>query len=270
MTYSSIAPRSAEPPVPRGAPGLLTQEQLAHYASKAWVAVPGFFSPAQTAQMSAWVEEIERRPERPGVEMVYHEPKLDDPSVRLVQRIENFCEFHAEFAALMQGRLKSAIEALMGEPAVLFKDKINFKMAGGAGFEAHQDQQAGWSVYAPLFVTALVSVDAATLANGCLEIADAPRAGGLIGEEWKPLTRAQMAGYPTIPVPCAPGDVLFFDSYVPHASKANETDRARRILYLTYNAASYGDHRAQYFADKRANFPPDIERKPGTNYRFRV
>jgi ectoine hydroxylase-related dioxygenase (phytanoyl-CoA dioxygenase family) len=79
-----------------------------------------------------------------------------------------------------------------------------------------------------------------------------------------------MAGYPTIPVPCSPGDVLFFDSYVPHASKANQTDSPRRILYLTYNAKSCGDHRAQYFADKRTNFPPDVERKPGTEYRFRV
>jgi hypothetical protein len=270
MTHSSTAPKNAEPPAARGAPALLTPEQLAHYASKAWVAVPGFFSRAQTAQISSWVEELERRPERPGVEMVYHEQKLNDPAVRLVQRIENFCGFHARFGELVQDRLKSAIEALMGEPAVLFKDKINFKMAGGAGFEAHQDQQAGWSVYAPLFVTALVSIDAATIANGCLEIADAARAAGLIGEEWKPLTREQMAGYPMIPLPCAPGDVLFFDSYVPHASKANETDSARRILYLTYNAKSYGDHRAQYFADKRANFPPDIERMPGTDYRFRV
>ena len=75
----------------------------------------GFFSPAQTAQISSWVEELERRPERPGVEMVYHEPKLDDPSVRLVQRIENFCEFHAEFGKLVRGRLQSAIEALIGE-----------------------------------------------------------------------------------------------------------------------------------------------------------
>jgi 2-aminoethylphosphonate dioxygenase len=267
MTHSSIAAKSA---AAHAAPGILTAEQLAHYASKAWVAVPGFFSPAQTAQISSWIEELERRPERPGVEMVYHEPKLDDPSVSLVQRIENFCGFHAGFGDLVRDRLKSAIEVLMGEPAVLFKDKINFKMAGGAGFEAHQDQQAGWSVYAPLFVTALVSIDAATIANGCLEIADAPRVGGLIGEEWKPLTPDQMAGYPMIAVPSAPGDVLFFDSYVPHASKANETDSARRILYLTYNATSYGDHRAQYFTDKRANFPPDVERKPGTEYRFRV
>jgi hypothetical protein len=248
----------------------LTPQQLAHYAGKAWVAVPGFFSSEQTAQISSWVEELERRPERPGVEMVYHEPKLDDPSVRLVQRIENFCEFHAEFGKLVRGRLQSAIEALIGEPAVLFKDKINFKMPGGAGFEAHQDQQAGWSRYAPLFLTALVCIDPATVENGCLEIADAPRFTGLIGEEWKPLTPDQMAGFDLKPLPCRPGDVIFFDSYVPHASKPNRTDRARRILYLTYNAKTHGDHRVQYFAEKRANFPPDIERKPGTEYRFRV
>src|SRR5271170_3107829 len=192
---TSSAPQSTETLAPRRAAALLTPQQLAHYASKAWVAVPGFFSPEQTAQISAWVEELEHRPERPGVEMVYHEPKLDDPSVRLVQRIENFCEFHAGFGELVQDRLKRAIETLIGEPAVLFKDKINFKMAGGAGFEAHQDQQAGWSVYAPLFVTALVCIDPATVENGCLEIADSARFTGLIGEEWKPLTAGQMAAF---------------------------------------------------------------------------
>ena len=73
-----------------------------------------------------------------------------------------------------------------------------------------------------------------------------------------------------IPVPCEPGDVILFDSYAPHASKPNHTDSARRVLYLTYNAAMHGDHRMRYFAEKRAIFPPDIERKPGTQYRFRV
>ena len=202
--------------------------------------------------------------------MVYHEVSLADPGVRLVQRIENFCPFHAGFDRLVQGRLKAAVEEVLGAPAVLFKDKINFKMAGGAGFEPHQDQQAGWSVYAPLFVTALVCIDRSVPENGCLEMADAPRLAGLIGEEWKPLTAAQMSAFSLIPVPSEPGDVILFDSYAPHASKPNRTDSARRVLYLTYNAATHGDHRARYFADKRASFPPDIERKPGIEYRFRV
>jgi ectoine hydroxylase-related dioxygenase (phytanoyl-CoA dioxygenase family) len=79
-----------------------------------------------------------------------------------------------------------------------------------------------------------------------------------------------MASFSLIAVPTEPGDVLFFDSYAPHASKPNLTEKARRILYLTYNLAADGDHRARYYAEKRANFPPDIERAPGAEYRFRV
>jgi len=33
----------------------------------------------------------------------------------------------------VHGRLKAAIEALLGAPAVMFKDKINFKMAAAPG-----------------------------------------------------------------------------------------------------------------------------------------
>jgi hypothetical protein len=248
----------------------LSDDQRAHYACRGWVTVPGFFSSTQVAELSAWTADLETRPEQAGAHMVYHEFSLTDPGVRLVQRIENFCPFHAGFEQLVQGRLKAAVEALLGAPAVMFKDKINFKMAGGSGFEPHQDQQAGWSAYAPLFVTALVCIDRSTPENGCLEMADAPRFAGLIGEEWKPLTAGQMTTFSLIPVPSEPGDVILFDSYAPHASKPNRTDSARRVLYLTYNAAAHGDHRARYFAEKRANFPPDIERKPGTEYRFRV
>jgi 2-aminoethylphosphonate dioxygenase len=249
---------------------LLSAEQIDHYARHGWCAAPGFFSPAEMAQISAWTDELKARPERPGAEMVYSEASLRDPNARLIQRIENFCPYHEGFDALVQGRLKTAVEALLGAPAVMFKDKINFKMAGGAGFDPHQDQQAGWSTYAPMFVTALVSIDRATLQNGCLEMADAPRLAGLIGEEWVPLTAEQMASFALIPVSSEPGDVLFFDSYAPHASKPNHTDSDRRILYITYNAEADGDHRARYFAEKRANFPPDVERKPGEKYKFRV
>ncbi|HEY2661996.1 MAG TPA: phytanoyl-CoA dioxygenase family protein [Caulobacteraceae bacterium] len=248
----------------------LTAEQVAQFGRQGWVAAPGFFSPGEAAQISAWTTELLARPETPGAHMVYHEASLSDPDRRLVQRIENFCPFHLAFDRLVHGSLKTAVEALLGAPAVMFKDKINFKMAGGAGFEPHQDQQAGWSRYAPLFITALVCIDPATLENGCLEMADAPRFAGLIGAEWTPLTPEEMASFELVSIPAEPGDVLFFDSYAPHASKPNRTDSARRILYLTYNAQADGDHRALYFAEKRANFPPDIEREPGKDYKFRV
>ena len=203
--------------------------------------------------------------------MVYYEDSLTEPRHRVVQRIEDFCPFHPGFDSVVRGaRLLNWVAALLGEPAVLFKEKINFKMPGAPGFKAHQDQQAGWTRYAPIFVTALVTLDRSTLENGCLEMADAPRLGALIGEEWTPLTPRQMAAFRLVPVPGEPGDVLFFDSYAPHGSAPNLTDAQRRILYLTYNLASDGDHRRAYYAAKRSSFPPDVEREPGRDYRFRV
>jgi hypothetical protein len=244
---------------------------LASYASWGWSVVSAFFSAEETAQLVRFTDEVCELPEIAGKQMIYREPSLLDPNARVVQRIENFCPHHIGFDKLIRGsRLQAAVEKLLGAPAVLFKDKINFKMSGGAGFEPHQDQQAGWSSYAPLFVTALVSIDATTIENGCLEISRSARQCGLIGREWEPLTTQEMAGLDLLPVPTRPGDVVFFDSYVPHGSRPNLTREPRRVLYVTYNRASEGDHRVAYYADKRASFPPDIERLPGVEYRFRV
>jgi hypothetical protein len=72
------------------------------------------------------------------------------------------------------------------------------------------------------------------------------------------------------PHPMVPGDVMFFDCFVPHQSQPNATAHQRRNVYLTFNRAADGEHRERYFADKRRNFPPDHEREPGTTYVYRV
>jgi 2-aminoethylphosphonate dioxygenase len=252
-------------------PGPLTSGQRAAYRKTGWLVARGFFTFSEIAAIARWTDELLALPEEPGRHMVYGEQSLIEPGRRVIQRIEDFCPYHAEFNSFIHsGRLRDAVDQLLGEPSCLFKEKINFKMPGGSGFEPHQDQQAGWSRYAPIFLTALVTIDRASVANGCLELADTARFTGLIGDEWRPLTKAEMEGFALMPVPTAPGDVVFFDSYAPHASKPNLTNRPRRILYLTYNTVSDGDHRARYFAEKRKNFPPDVERKAGVEYKFRV
>jgi ectoine hydroxylase-related dioxygenase (phytanoyl-CoA dioxygenase family) len=249
----------------------LTPKQIETFHRDGFVYAPGFFSAEDMRSITAWTEEVTAWPEKAGRHMVYHEDSLIDPGTRVVQRIEDVTPFHGGFRALFtQGRMGAAVSALLGEPATLFKDKINFKMPGGDGFKAHQDAQAGWNVYAKYYITALVSIDAATVENGCLEMAAGWHRKGLVGDEWTPLGEGETSGMKFVSYPTSPGDAMFFDSYAPHRSGPNLTSAPRRVLYVTYNRASEGDHRARYFADKHKSFPPDIERDPSKTYIFRV
>jgi ectoine hydroxylase-related dioxygenase (phytanoyl-CoA dioxygenase family) len=259
---------AAEKLSPSGAERDPTPEECARMARDGYLVVRGFFGAGEIADLLRWTAELETAPEEAGRHWVYHEDSLTEPGRRVMQRIENFCPFHTGFDALVRdGAMSRWTSALMGGPVVLFKDKINFKMPGGPGFKAHQDQQAGWGCYAPIFVTAMVSIDPATLENGCLEVVRGRHREGLVGEEWNPLDETGLA---LEAVPTEPGDAIFFDSFAPHASKPNFTDRPRRVLYLTYNLASAGDQRHRYYADKHAAFPPDIERDASKTYVFRV
>jgi len=245
-----------------------TVEDCARMQRDGYLVVRDFFAPAEVGELLRWTEGLQAAPEVSGSHWVYREDSVSQPGQRVIQRIENFCPYHEGFDRFIRhGALSRWTAELMGGPVVLFKDKINFKMPGGAGFKAHQDQQAGWSTYAPLFVTAMVTLDAATLENGCLEIAAGRHREGLIGQQWVPL---EEQGLSLEVIPTAPGDVIFFDSYVPHASKANLTASPRRILYITYNLAREGDHRERYFADKFAAFPPDVDRDKEKTYVYRV
>jgi len=261
----AVASGSAVP-----APPPLCAQQVAAFSRDGFVLVPRFFDAGTMAQLDRWTEELRALPELSGRHWVYREDDLRHPGQRVLSRIENFCPFHAGMRALLEGeRVRHALAQLMGGPVVLFKDKINFKLPGSAGFEAHQDVQAGWDRYASLHLTMLVSIDEATPANGCLELAAGWHRRGIIGEMWKPLSQ-QVPDGAYRACPTAAGDVVFFDSFVPHRSAANTTGRARRVLYVTYNRRSEGDRRAEYYRDKHASFPPDVDRDPDREYVYRV
>jgi ectoine hydroxylase-related dioxygenase (phytanoyl-CoA dioxygenase family) len=249
--------------------GPLTADHVAAFERDGFVVVRGLYDQAEMRQMTAWTDEVQALPEIPGKYMMYFEKSLLDRS-RVLNRLENFAPYHRGFEQLFTGRMQDAVAQLVGEPAVLFKDKINFKMSGGDGFKPHQDQQAGWGTYADFFVTAMVSIDPTTVENGCLELAAGHHKSGIVGSEWKPLDGDTMSDMDFVSCPTQPGDAVFFDSYAPHRSGPNLTGKPRRVLYVTYNRASAGDHRHQYYADKRASYPPDIERDPGKTYIFRV
>lgn len=251
--------------------GYLTDTQVQAFHDDGFLLVRGMFNADEVADISRWADEVAAFPQVPGKTMMYFEDSRLKKGERILSRIENFYPYHNGFRRLFDGeRMLGGVGQLFGEPAVLFKDKINFKMPGGDGFKPHQDVQAGWNTYGSLHISALIGIDEATVENGCLELVKGFHKLGVVGNMWTPLTETDMAGMKFEPYPTKPGDVVFFDSYAPHGSSPNLTAQRRRLLYITYGKRAEGDQREQYYIDKRKSYPPDCEREVGKQYVFRV
>lgn len=207
--------------------------------------------------LQSWTEEVSNLPREHGKWMPYDE--ITSTGERQLMRTENFAPYHAGFNDLLFGdQLRGILGQVTGEEMLLFKDKINYKLPGGNGFGAHLDAPAYDHIGRIEHTTANLAVDAATVANGCVEVVPGSHRmdvklahGGKIDEEWE-------AAQTWIPVELEAGDLLVFGSHLAHRSASNKTDKARRSVYATYACASDGrDLRTQYYADRRENFPPD-------------
>ena len=115
-----------------------------------------------------------------------------------------------------------------------------------------------------MFLNAMITLTESTVDNGCLEVVAGIHKKGLISKDDSGLlSDDEISGMNFIKIPTSPGDVIFFDAFTPHKSKSNLTNVRRINLYLTYNRKSEGDHREEYFLEKRQEFPPDNERDEG-------
>ena len=212
-----------------------------------WLLVAGALSPAAVADVSAAVDEVAGWADVGGPGLHHWEQTASGPALA---RSEDFVDRHPVLGELIRGVLLDQAAALLGEPAVLFKEKVNHKQPGGAGFAPHQDATA--YRFVDHHVSCMVPVDPATAASGCLDVVSGRHREGVLANEHGRLAPAVVAGCRWEPAEVQPGDLLWFDSYTPHRSGTNTTDRPRRALYLTYNAAAAGDWRDRYYTDKTA------------------
>ena len=212
--------------------------------------VEGFLRDRALVDVREWVGEVEAWPAGAG-ECFQHDEMTDRGPRRA--RSENFALAHPGLRPLLtQGALVRMASDLLGEPAVLYKEKINYKHPGGGGYAAHQDARGYPNVTRT--ITCLLAVDDATPKNGCLELA-AGYHTALLPSDAEACVPAELAAtLAWTPVPLAAGDLLWFHCLAPHRSGPNRSATPRRGLYLTYNALAEGDLRAAYYAGKREAF----------------
>ena len=231
-----------------------------HLAAAGWVHVRPPDGDALAARLQAWADEVSSWPDEGGSWL--HHRELTDGGPALC-RTENVVPHHEGLRSLLcSGALVATAGALLGEPAVLYKDKINHKLPGGAGYAPHQDAPA--YRFVDVHVSCMVAVDDATEANGCLEVVTGAH-DRLWPTDASGCIRADVvAAMAWRPVPVRAGDALWFHSRTPHRSGPNRSSRPRRALYPTYNALSAGDLREEYYRQKAAELAaaPAGERVP--------
>ncbi len=162
---------------------------------------------------------------------------------------------------MLAPKVLEALTSLFGDTPVLFKEKVNYKLPGCRSDKLHQDQAAGWNAYSDFFITMAIVVDANRRENAALSfLSTGAYERALMSPEWQPLTDADPPYEPADDyqlMEADPGDVIFFDSYVPHGSPPNTSHQPRRNIYLTFNRQSAGDQRMRYYQDKWASYPPN-------------
>jgi len=207
---------------------------------------------------------LEKWKETPNEWMIFYE---NNGKSKFRSRMENFINYNIELKEFMNKNVNPLLQYITEKEINLFKDKLNWKMGGGKGFLAHQDQPA-WNDFKPdRFYSVALFANDCTIDNGCLQFVkngfnkelydyEKEGTGKLQNEdkfEWEYITTT-------------PRDLLIFDSYVPHRSFENKTENPRRIFYFTYNEKKYGDLYKKYLVKKRIEFPPDIERDESKTY----
>ena len=174
-----------------------------------------------------------------------HTPRNATPS-DTIRVIEPVHELDPRLNALIDDpRIVLPMRGLVGADHIaLWTDKLNLKRAReGSGFGWHQDSP--YWIHACSEVdrlpNALVALDDAAEANGCLRIVRGSHARGCLpglGDG------SQLGGFFTSPdhfdqsaqVPMAvpAGSIVFFSPHAVHGSPPNRSDRPRRALILTF------------------------------------
>lgn len=160
-------------------------------------------------------------------------------------RTENVSACHRGLAEMVDGPLRNLASERLGRRASAFKDKINYKQPGGAGFRPHQDQAAYPN--ASDVVSLLIAIDECTLANGCLWVS-------LGIDRLLPTDPAGVIDSTVCdqldwhPIELGPGDGLVIAGLTPHWSDTNHSDAQRRVMVASYSPSDHRYRRADYYA----------------------
>ena len=96
-----------------------------NWENNGYLKIPGFFYSEEVDALQTWVSEISSW--EPTLDKWIHHYESTSEGARL-SRSENFVPYHTDMkATVTTGKVLDVVSELMAEPAVLYKEKINYK-----------------------------------------------------------------------------------------------------------------------------------------------
>ena len=222
----------------------LTEDQVAFYHERGYLRLRNVFTPAEVEHQSVELERLmlEWAQQTPGWRGPWRKAYMtaeEDERARLtaMHELQNYSEAFAR--AVVNDRLTGAVADLIGPNVELHHTTLHAKAPDmGTPFPMHQDHPF-YEHEGPAYVDAIVHIDTANEANGCLQFLERSHQLGPLphirGPESSPhLPTDQYRLDDAVSVPADAGDVVFFSYYTIHGSAPNRTDQWRRLVRFGY------------------------------------
>ncbi|MEO6738849.1 MAG: phytanoyl-CoA dioxygenase family protein [Chthoniobacteraceae bacterium] len=227
--------------------GLFTAKQLAAYHRDGYLIARKFFDREEVGLLS--------RAAHADRVMDEHSFSRDDgtgASVRLSLWNHPGEGIYGMFARCK--KLVDSVEQLLGDEAYHYHSKMIMKDARVGGAWAWHQDYGYWyqnGVLTPNLCSVSIAVDAATKANGCMQVLKGSHHMGRVehvlsgeqaGADMERVNEAKKR-YDLVYCIMKPGDALFFHSNTLHASARNDSDKPRWSMICCYNARSNNPYR---------------------------
>ena len=186
-----------------------------------------------------------------------HNFELDSNNNKVLSRSEYFYHNNHNINSFINdSNFKYVLNNITDKSYNIYKEKINYKYPNTGSYRAHQDilaypdSQDHITCLIPLCNTYKLngSIQFSPLINNNLDnntILESTNSGVIKNQDnliWNP------------PVLTNFGDIILFNSYIPHKSSPNISEQPRKSLYLTFNKLEEGYIRDDYYEKKNKAF----------------
>lgn len=227
-------------------PKIISPEQKEQYGRDGYFIIRGLYTQDEIDLMHNLRHRVEREAvgkqegyEREGAEYNI-EPLVTDPTKVALRKIQEVYHSEPDFRTVAASdKILDIVEDLIGPSIYYHSSKIMCKPAlGGRRKPWHQDF-AYWADMQPKQVTVWGAIDPATRKNGCIEVIPGSHLEGLVqhhkGEDYM-IEEAQIDESRIVYALMDPGDVLFFNVLLLHASAPNLSDKPRLSTIIDFDS----------------------------------